>query len=498
MSASGRRRPPRRPALTGLIIVLLVAVAAYLAFAKSIPFTGNGYELHATFNNAATLKPDSPVRIAGVTVGTVTDVQPKGTAADVTFTVDDEGRPIHSDAQIEIRPRLFLEGNFFLDVHPGSPEARELGSGDTIPVTQTSTAVQLDEVLTALQSNSRRDLQRLLSGYGTTLTYQPTPADDATQDPDVQGQTAAEAINQSFRYGGKAGKGTTIVNQALLGEHPNDLSGLIRAQGGLFGKLRSSETELQGLITNFNTTAGALASQSDDLSASIHQLAPTLAAGRPSLVKLNRSLPPVSALALALRPGLSELPGTIRAAHPWLHQANGLLREQELGGLARLISRTSPGLAHTADTSLELFPEITQLSRCASQVLEPAASARIKDQFTTGEPNWHELFYSTVNMSGESQSFDGNGSYLRLQSGGGPILTRAPNPDGADAPGLNTAVFGNAIFPPEGVQPVLPTNGTALDPPPFRTDVPCPRNPPPRVNGPASDPGPPSPRPIAP
>ena len=62
------------------------------------------------------------MRIAGVNVGKVTGVEADGDAAEVTFTVDDEGQPIHSDAEVEIRPRLFLEGNFFLDLRPGQPE----------------------------------------------------------------------------------------------------------------------------------------------------------------------------------------------------------------------------------------------------------------------------------------------------------------------------------------------------------------------------------------
>ena len=66
------------------------------------------------------------MRIAGVNVGKVTSVEPEGNMAEVTFTVDDEGLPIHEDATITIRPRLFLEGNFFLDLQPGSPSAPEL------------------------------------------------------------------------------------------------------------------------------------------------------------------------------------------------------------------------------------------------------------------------------------------------------------------------------------------------------------------------------------
>jgi phospholipid/cholesterol/gamma-HCH transport system substrate-binding protein len=191
----------------------------------------------------------------------VTSVEAKGNAAQATFTIDDQGLPVHKDATITIRPRLFLEGNFFLDLQPGSPSAPDLSSGATIPVTQTQTAVQIDQVLTSLQKNTRNSLQKALAGYGATLNQKPTPAEDATQDPEVQGLTGAEAINKTFRYGGQAGKGTAIVNQALLGQHPHDLSNLIRGQRDLFTKLASTDGSLSDLISNFNTTAGALASE---------------------------------------------------------------------------------------------------------------------------------------------------------------------------------------------------------------------------------------------
>ena len=129
------------------------------------------------------------MRIAGVNVGKVTSVEPEGNKAEVTFTVSDEGLPIHEDATIAIRPRLFLEGNFFLDLHPGSPSAPDLSSGSTIPVTQTTTAVQIDQILTSLQSDTRTNLKRALAGYGDALNAAPTAAEDATQDPDVQGLT---------------------------------------------------------------------------------------------------------------------------------------------------------------------------------------------------------------------------------------------------------------------------------------------------------------------
>ncbi len=224
MTRQVRHEPRVSNWVWGLILVFVLALGSYLAYTKELPFSDKGYELHATFENIATLRASSPVRIAGVNVGEVTEVESDGDAVDVTFTVDEDGQPIHEDAQLEIRPRLFLEGNFFLDLKPGSPSAPELPDGGDITIAQTTTAVQLDEVLTALQSDSREDLQLLLTGYGTALTYQPTPEDDRDQDEDVKGESASESLNDTFAYGGPAGRDTAIVNEALLGEKPHDLS----------------------------------------------------------------------------------------------------------------------------------------------------------------------------------------------------------------------------------------------------------------------------------
>ena len=43
------------------------------------------------------------------------------------------GLPIHKDATLKIRPRIFLEGNFFVDLQPGTPSAPTIDDGDTIP-----------------------------------------------------------------------------------------------------------------------------------------------------------------------------------------------------------------------------------------------------------------------------------------------------------------------------------------------------------------------------
>jgi phospholipid/cholesterol/gamma-HCH transport system substrate-binding protein len=138
MAGSGQNVVPRRlrgrvnPVRAGAIALLLVTVATWLAF-----------QFHAVFQTSNNLRLDSPVRIAGVNVGEVVGVERMEDTdlVKVTMEVQDQGLPIHEDAHIKIRSRIFLEGNFFVDLSPGTPNAGKVGDGDTIPVTQTATPV---------------------------------------------------------------------------------------------------------------------------------------------------------------------------------------------------------------------------------------------------------------------------------------------------------------------------------------------------------------------
>jgi ABC-type transporter Mla subunit MlaD len=486
------RRFKWRPsnATIALIFILIFTIGPYLAFTKHIPFTGHGYTLNATFSNGVNISTNSPVRIAGVDVGKVIEVGRDGDNTEVAFTVAGEGRPIHDDAFAAIRPRIFLEGNFFVELDPGSPSAPELGSDATIPVSRTSTGVQLDEILTALQSPVRADLSRLLESFGTALTHEPTAAEDATQLPEVRGKTGAEGLNGALLYGGPAGRYSAQVTNALLGTSPGDLSRLVAGAGRTFGALARREADLQGLIVNFNTFTGALAAQSANLSATVRELAPTLRIGRRSLVSLNSSLPPLRAWAIEFRPAVAELPALIAAGRPWLAQARPLLSGKEAGGVARLLREATPGLAGAAQAGkANTIPQINRISLCTSRVFVPTGNQTIEDGFQTG-PNYREFFYYLADFAGVGQNFDGNGPYIRVQPGGGGTLVKQENPSG----NLSTDKqdWAHVAVAPEGVQPRLGGR------PPKKPDVRCSTQPAPDVNGPLGQVGAPSLTPVSP
>jgi virulence factor Mce-like protein len=482
------RRFKWRPSntLIAVIFILIFTVGPYLAFTGHVPFTSYGYEVNATFANSANIALNSPVRIAGVEVGKVVSTEREGDSTKVTFTVDGSGRPIHDDAFASIRPRIFLEGNFFIELDPGSPSAPELDSGGTIPVSRTSTAVQLDEVLTALQSPVRADLNRLLEGYGTALNHKPTAAEDLTQLPEVKGKSGGEALNGAFKYGGDAGRYSSQVTNALLGTEQRDLSRLIAGAERTFGALASRESDLQGLIDNFNVFTGALATQSANLSTTIRLLAPTLRVAHTSLVSLNRTLPPLRTYAIELTPAVAELPELISASKPWLAQTRPLLSGKEGGGIAKLLAESTPGLAGAAQAGKEVaLPQLNQLSLCTSKVFVPTGNQVINDRFSTGTPSYMEFFYLMADLAGAAQNFDGNGPYIRAQGGGGPVLVGESNPKG----NLSTdkVQLAHTIANPLGNQPQLGGR------PPFKPDVRCYTNPVPDVNGPLGQVGAPTP-----
>jgi len=481
-----RRHQGMSPFKAGLIAIGVIVVITYLAFAKQIPFTSHPYKLKAVFANASNLRPNSTVRIAGVDVGKVTTItaykdqngDPTG-AALVTMDINSNGLPIHHDARLKIRPKLFLEGNFFVDVQPGSPSGSNLSSGSTIPVSQTAAPVQIDQVLSSLQADTRTSLQKLLVGFGTALNGRPLPGEDADQVPEVQGLTAGQALNKSLDYSAEALRGTALVNQGFLGVDPHDLSKLVAGTQRVAAALNTHESTLQDLITNFNRTVRAFANQQSNLQQSIALLGPVLTKADATFVALDASFPPTVAWAHDILPGVRETAATIDASFPWIAQARALVSPAELQGLVNDLRPTTKDLASITDQSIKLVPQLNLLNLCAVNVLLPTGDLPIHDGFlTTGVANYKEAWQAVVGLAGESQNFDGAGQYTRFQAGGGaePVFTGS-SPSGV--------LFGNAVAKPLGTQPKRPSS-----PPPKKTNVACYKQPLPNLDNAPIGPGP--------
>jgi phospholipid/cholesterol/gamma-HCH transport system substrate-binding protein len=437
--------------VAGIIAAVVILAVCWLVFGGPTPFGGSKYQLKAMFTAQTELHLASPVRIAGVNVGKVVSIKRVGgssPAAVVTMDIAHQGLPIHTDATLNIRPRLFLEGNYYVDLSPGSPSAPVLRSGHVLPAAHTSGPVQLDRVLSALNTNARTNLQTLVQGFGAALNDKPSAAADRTADPSQRGLTAAQSLNRSLTDSAAAFRASALVDQALLGESPHDLSGSVTGLSKTFTGLAESGSHLSGLVSSFNTTMGALAARQGDLSETIALLPGTLRAADAALGPLEASFGPTRAFAREVLPGVRQLGPTITAALPWLAQARTLFSGHDLGGLLTDLTPAVQGTAATLKSTRALLGGTYELAACLNHTIIPTGNEKISDPpITTGLRDYQELFQSAVGIASSAQNFDGNGRYLRSTTGGGS--DRVQTGSLGDAGPL----YGNAVLPPLGTRP---------------------------------------------
>jgi phospholipid/cholesterol/gamma-HCH transport system substrate-binding protein len=427
----------------GILALSVIGLFAIFGFTKLNPFS-NPYELNAVFQNVNNLKPNSPVRIAGVEVGKVKKVTPITSgngAAEVNMALKKKALPLHSDAEAHVRSRIFLEGNFFVDIQPGSPSAPKMKDGGTIPINRTSAPVQLGQVLSALQNDTREDLKVFLKEYSKGLSGK-----------------GAKGFNQAVKYWTPAYKYSALANDATLGEDPTrDVQRVLKGQQRTFKALDEEPDRLKSLVTDFNTTAGAFAREDDALEASIPALRDTLETAQPALASLNNALPTVRVFSREALPGVKSSGPALDASLPFIEQARLLVRPQELRGTAATLRKYIPSLVRLNNRSVPLSSEARQLSACTNKVLIPYQHTKIPDvddHANTDQEVRFQLQRGFPGLSGESRLSDGN-----------------------------TQVFhGSGVPNPVKVQPLPPP--TIDQPPPRRPDIPCETQQTPDLHGP--------------
>jgi len=424
----------------GILALVLIATFTYFGFTKANPFS-DPYVLKAAVVDARNLQARSVVRMAGVDVGKVTKVEPvpgSAPAALVTMELREDALPLRKDARLKVRPRIFLEGNYFVDLRPGSPSAGELEDGDTLPRSQTAASVSTSEVLAVLQSDVRQDLRTLLFELGTKGL--------------IQGG-GAEGFNRAVPFFEPAYRRSALANDALLGENPTrDQRRLLRGQQRTLGALASNPATLGELVTDLNVTAGALARQDAALEASVPALRDTLRTALPALDSLNTALPALRAFAREAVPGVRSTTPTLDVAIPWIAQQRALMRESELRGLARSLRGATPSLVRLNRSQVGFLAQARALASCTNTVLTPWSRSPIPsaEPGNSGQEVRRQTFRGFVGLAGESRNNDANTPYFHIQ-------TVKPTNLGAAGGGR--------------LEPLAPPNPNV--PPVHRPDVPC-------------------------
>jgi phospholipid/cholesterol/gamma-HCH transport system substrate-binding protein len=444
-----RRGPKRRlgVGVVGLLGMLVLAAVVYFSFAKRIPFV-EGYRVDGVFSNATQLRKGSPVRIAGVDVGKVVHIDKgPGTTAAIQMEFKDEARPIHQDATLRIRPRLFLEGGFYIELRPGSPSAPELADHGTIPLGQTSVPVQFDQVLTSLDRPTRESLRRTIDNLAQGT-----------------GDGAAKAFGDSAKAFTPALRDTAVVAQAARGIERHDLSHLVTSLSQITTTLAANDQQLGEMVGALNTTSGALASESGNLRAGIRQADVLARHAVPQLRAIDAALPSVERVAVALRPSLPGAPSTLRHVSALLAQVQPLVQPAELPALLTTLTPTVNRLPTLSRRLRKLFPLVTPVSDCVRDRVVPMLTTKINDgNLSTNRPVWQDLAHATVGLAGASQNFDANGPNVRYLAAAGDSTIAT-----GSLPGIGRLVsLGPQI---KGSTPKWLGNGNLT---PFRPDVAC-------------------------
>jgi phospholipid/cholesterol/gamma-HCH transport system substrate-binding protein len=456
-----RARGRVSPFGAGLLALVVIVAAAWFAYTKRNPFS-DPYRVEAIFQTANELKQRSPVRIAGVDVGKVVGVEPLDDGsglARVSMEITDAGRPIKRDAEMRIRNRIFLEGNYFVDVEPGTPSSPELRDGGTIPPSQTASPVQFGQVLNALQADTRSELQTFFKEYSRAL----------------EGQ-GAKGFNNAIKYWERAYSTNAVVARATLGTEDGDLGRVLRGQGRVFGALSEDEEALKDFVSALNDTMRAFASQEDNLRAAIPALRDVLLRGRPALQSLNRALPSIRAFARDALPGARSSAPTLDAQLPFVKELRRLVQRAELGGLAPELRQTVPTLAKLNQSQARSLAQTRALAACQNRVLLPFSKTPIPDPdfpANTGQPFYKQSQRAFVGLSGESRMQDANSPFFRVQAGGGPTTLVTTGEAGE-------RYFAQPLFPIDAVRPAPPAER-----PVFRPGVPCETQEPPDLNAPS-------------
>ena len=279
---SGRRRGAHPLAITAVVIAAILFVTFY-AFNGGLPFIHH-FTIYAITDNSVNVRSGDPVRIAGIDVGTVTGVSKgPGQTSKIAFTMQSNGLPVHTDATVTIRDRLFLEGGYYLQLDPGSPSAPIAHDGFTIPLSNTSSPVQFYKVLSTFDVAARQSLDNILNTFNQG--FSPNPGQPESDSGSGGLKRTIPQLTPLF-------KDTAYVSEALTGTHAGDVERLLSSASDVTSTLAQSSSQLEPASSAASTpTSSALASADGALAQSVSGARPDVVTVAPaSLTAVDHAL----------------------------------------------------------------------------------------------------------------------------------------------------------------------------------------------------------------
>ena len=314
MSPRPRRSRVASPVLIGAVTLLTAIIAVYLAYNANsgLPFVPR-YTLHVEFANAAELTHGADVHLGGALVGSVSEVRAVRTRAGEPVAVADLAlnksvEPLPTDSTFRIRLKGAI-GLKYVEITPGASR-RGLRNGATVPDTQTSATVDLDQVLAIYNPPTRAGVIASTGGFGYGLAGRGQDLNNAIHAfvplvgdllPVTRNLASRQTDFGGFFHGLESFTGAVApVAQAQADLYVN-LDATFRALAGV------ATPYLQNWIAQTPPTFQTVIAQAPTIDPFTRDAAALFAELKPGFATLPESSPP---LAQAFAAGIRNLPAT--------------------------------------------------------------------------------------------------------------------------------------------------------------------------------------------
>jgi phospholipid/cholesterol/gamma-HCH transport system substrate-binding protein len=349
-------------ALTALFLVG-IGVSAFilsnqrLYLPSWVPGIGKDfYKVNAEFSTAQAVVPGQgqTVDIAGVQVGDIDKVELKNGVAVVSMNIRNKYAPIYRDAHMLLRPKTGLK-DMIVELDPGTKASGALPEGGTIPIQNTAPDVNLDEVLSSLDGDTRTYLQILVGAGGEAFGKKGYSAD----------------LRETFKRFEPTNRYLAKIT-GLLSQRRRNLRRVVHNFQLITTELGKRDTQLAGFVSSANANFRALASQDANIRESLRLLPPTLETARTSLAKADTFAKTLGPTLEALRPAARELGPALVATRPFLNTTTPII-EHQLRPFAVDTQPTTRQLRIAADNLKPLTPNLTTTFRFVNALFNTLA-----------------------------------------------------------------------------------------------------------------------------
>jgi len=298
----------------GVIVVIAVAVAGYILVNQGVRFPlieESPYEIWVEVENARGVTPGQgqTVRVAGMRVGDVGAVKLEDGKAHVRMDLDPEHATlVRRDATVLLRPRTGLK-DMFLALDPGSRDRPAVKRGGVIDSSNTLPDVNPDEVLEALDTDTRDYLVLLINGAGLGLKG---------RDDDLR---------QVFARLGPLHRDLRALNTEVV-KRKRNLRRLINNYGSTVERLGKEDRDLTRLVSGADRVFDRLSQEDERISLAVSRLPTTLRQAESTLLRVSEFAETARPAFRALRPAIREIDEANSELLPLAQVAEPVLREK--------------------------------------------------------------------------------------------------------------------------------------------------------------------------